>query len=77
MNIKMITILLMVLTASDMRALIIGSNGTVSVESYVTFPESDITSNEIRGFAMMANGFALENSNTELLFSGFFPLKNN
>ncbi len=75
MSMKKIIVVLCILFTTSAQALVIGSNTNVSVESFVTFPESDMTANQIVGFAMMANGFALENSSTDLLFSGYFPVK--
>ena len=53
--------------------LIVGSNSVLSREAHVTFPAED-GNNEIRGFAAMENGFALENSTTTCLFNDFFPV---
>src|SRR3990172_3441802 len=61
---------------SKIYATIIGSNLSVSRNNFVTFPEDDeMAPNEIRGFALMDGGFALENSATDCLFTGLFPIR--
>jgi hypothetical protein len=56
--------------------LVIGSNTLVSLESFVTFPQIVlIGDNEILSFAWMKNGFGLQNSSTELIFSSLNPVQ--
>lgn len=63
-----------VLIPLALRALVIGSDETVSRNAFFTFPASD-TDNEIRGFALMNEGFALEDATTSCLFNAFEPVR--
>ena len=62
--------------SSTVFAIIVGSNTAVSVNGFVAFPSNDST-NEIRGFVTMNNGFSLPNATTMVLYNALFPIYGN
>lgn len=66
----------LVLITQQFYPLVIGSDTVPSRQSFVTFPSAD-TDNEILGFAVMENGFALENNTTTCDYNAFFPVNSN
>lgn len=60
--------------SSPVHALIVGSDTSVSRNTFFTFPAID-TDNEIRGFASIDGGFALQDTTTTCTFNGFFSVR--
>jgi len=71
-----IVYLLLLLFPSYVFPDIKGSFSTVSFEPFFTFPQNPLLdiANEMRGFGWFNNGFALQNSRTDCLFTGVFPV---
>lgn len=58
---------------SPLLSLVVGSDSVVSLESLASFPSVDYD-NEIRSFALMKNGFSLEDALTTCTFRSIFPV---
>ena len=73
MSNKYALLLVPLLLAHTCDALIVGSNTTVSVEAFTSFPAAD-NDNTILGFGWMKNGFELEDNTTTCTFDDVYPI---
>lgn len=73
MSVLSFFILLFLISMSQIDAVIVGSNTVVSRQATNTVLPYNDTNNQLLGFAAFAQGFTLARSDTNGLFSDFFP----
>lgn len=62
------------LTGYNAYSDIVGSDSSLSVRSFYTFPAKSSTANRIASLVIAKDGFALQNSSTSLIFDSLFPV---
>lgn len=71
-----IAIVIVLVVNPNIKAVVAGSENSVSIQSNTLFPAAD-SDNEMRAFGWFKNGFSLENSATSCIFNSIYPVSGN